>query len=43
MRQVEYEEVRLPLHAADHHHRLAEIGGMSLAVLKFARQALLVD
>jgi hypothetical protein len=26
MRQIQYEEVRFPLHAADHHHRLAEIG-----------------
>ncbi len=26
MRQVEHEEMRLLLHAANHHHRLAEIG-----------------
>jgi hypothetical protein len=26
VRQIEHEEVRLLLHAADHHHRLAEIG-----------------
>ncbi len=26
MRQIQHEEVGLPLHAIDHHHRLAEIG-----------------
>jgi hypothetical protein len=26
VRQIQHEEVGLPLHAADHHHRLAEIG-----------------
>lgn len=26
MRQIQHKEMGFPLHAADHHHRLAEVG-----------------
>ena len=35
VRQIQHEEVRLTLHATDHHHRLAEIG---LSVAGWMRQ-----